>query len=92
MTYNACSIGLPELLKSNFSVFPVPSNNKVYAQVNGTNITSYSVTDMTGKVIAIKSKLELPVLELNAADYKSGVYILKVATTYGEVQQQFIIE
>jgi len=92
MTYNACSIGLQELLKSNFSVFPIPANNKVYAQVNGTNITSYSVTDMTGKVVAKKSKLELPVLELNASDFKSGVYILSVGTTYGEVQQQFIIE
>jgi endonuclease I len=92
MTYNACSVGLPELLKSNFSVFPVPSNNKVYAQVNGLNITAYSVTDMTGRVVVKKSKVELPVLELNASDFKSGVYILNVETTYGEVQQQFIIE
>lgn len=92
MTYNACSVGLPELLKSNFSVFPVPANNKVYAQVNGTNITSYTVTDMTGRVVTKKSKVELPVLELNASDFKSGVYILNVGTTYGEVQQQFIIE
>jgi endonuclease I len=92
MTYNSCSIGLPELLKSNFSVFPIPSNNKVYAQVNGVNITSYSVTDMTGRVVTKKSKVELPVLELNASDFKSGVYILSVGTTYGEVQQQFIIE
>ncbi len=92
MTYDACSVGLPELLKSNFSVFPVPSNNKVYAQVNGVNITSYSVTDMTGRVVTKKSKVELPVLELNASDFKSGVYILSVGTTYGEVQQQFIIE
>ena len=92
MTYNSCSIGLPELLKSNFSVFPIPANNKVYAQVNGVNITSYSVTDMTGRVVTKKSKVELPVLELNASDFKSGVYILSVGTTYGEVQQQFIIE
>ncbi len=92
MTYNSCSIGLPELLKSNFSVFPIPANNKVYAQVNGVNITSYSVTDMTGRVVTKKSKVELPVLELNASDFKSGVYILSVGTTYGEVHQQFIIE
>jgi hypothetical protein len=92
MTYNSCSIGLTELLKSNFSVFPIPSNNKVYAQVNGLNITAYSVTDMTGRVVAKKSKVELPVLELNAADFKSGVYILNVNTIHGEVQQQFIIE
>ena len=92
MTYNTCSVGLPEMLKSNFSVFPNPSNNKVYAQVNGLNITSYSVTDMTGRVVTKKSKVELSVLELNASDFKSGVYILNVGTSFGEVQQQFIIE
>jgi hypothetical protein len=47
---------------------------------------------MTGRVVTKKSKVELPVLELNASDFKSGVYILSVGTTYGEVQQQFIIE
>ena len=47
---------------------------------------------MTGRVVAEKSKVELPVLELNAADFKSGVYILNVNTSFGEVQQQFVIE
>ena len=92
MTYNTCAVGLPELLKSNFSVFPVPSNNKIYAQVNGLNIISYTITDMTGRIVSKKSKIELPVLELNAVDFKSGVYILTVGTTFGEVQQQFVIE
>jgi hypothetical protein len=36
--------------------------------------------------------LNLPVLELNADEFKSGVYILKVGTKYGEVQRQFVIE
>jgi hypothetical protein len=92
MTYNTCAVGLPELLESNFSVFPVPSNNKIYAQVNGLNIISYTITDMTGRIVSKKSKIELPVLELNAVDFKSGVYHLTVGTTFGEVQQQFVIE
>jgi len=92
MTYDACQVGLQEKLESNFSVFPVPANNKVYAQVNGLSITSYQVVDAQGRVIAEKSGLELPVLELSANQFKSGMYMLAVGTAYGTVQQSFIIE
>lgn len=92
MTYNACQVGLQEKLENNFSVFPIPANNKVYAQVNGINITSYTVTDMQGRVVKSDRKTNLPVLEMQASDFKSGMYILKVGTEFGEVQQQFIIE
>jgi len=92
MTYNACNVGITEQLESNFSVFPVPSNNKVFAQINGLNITSYKVINMQGKVIEQNKKVNVPTLELNAADFKAGVYILQVGTEHGTVQRQFIIE
>jgi hypothetical protein len=94
MSYQACQSqgSLNEQLKSNFSVFPVPSNNKVYAQVNGLKITSYSIVDLQGRLIDMKIKTDLSVLELNATEFKSGIYILKVGTEFGEVQRQFIIE
>jgi hypothetical protein len=92
MTYETCQVGLQEKLESNFSVFPVPTNNKVYAQVNGTNITSYSVTDAQGRTILEVDSQNLPVLELAAGQFKSGVYILKVGTEYGTVQSSFVIE
>ena len=92
MTYDACQVGLQEKLESNFSIFPVPANNKVYAQVNGLNITSYQVVDAQGRVIAESNAIDLPVLELTANQFKSGMYILAVGTAYGTVQQSFIIE
>jgi len=92
MSYEECQVGLQEKLESNFSVFPVPTNNKVYAQVNGTNITSYSVTDAQGRTIIQVDSQNLPVLELAASQFKSGVYILKVGTEYGTVQSSFVIE
>jgi endonuclease I len=93
MTYDACSqSGLKEQLMNNFSVFPVPSNHKVYAQINGINLNSFEIIDMQGRGIIKKDDLNLPVLELNADEFKSGVYILKVGTKYGEVQRQFVIE
>ena len=92
MTYDACQVGLQEKLESNFSIFPVPANNKVYAQVNGLNITSYQVVDAQGRVIAESNAIDVPVLELTANQFKSGMYILAVGTAFGTVQQSFIIE
>ena len=92
MTYNQCSVGLTEKLENNFSIFPVPSNNKIYAQVNGLNIISYSVIDAQGRTIVQENSSNLPVLELTADQFKSGVYILKVGTEFGTVQSSFIIE
>jgi len=92
MTYNACNVSINEQLQSNFTVFPVPSNNKVYAQINGLNITSYKVVNMLGKVVMNDKKINQPTLEINASDLKSGVYILQVGTELGTVQRQFIIE
>jgi hypothetical protein len=73
-------------------VFPVPSRNQVFAQVNNTNITAYSVTDLSGRVIMESSNLELPVLILNGAQLNAGKYLLSVQTPFGVAKKSFVIE
>ena len=92
MTYNACQAGLQEQLENNFSVFPVPSNNKVYAQVNGTNITDFTVTDLLGRVVVKNKFVNLPVLEIDGQNLKSGKYLIEVTTEFGKTKGSFIIE
>jgi hypothetical protein len=87
-----CNVGLEELLQSNFSVFPVPSNGKVYAQVNGTNITEYKVTDLLGRVVVKNKSVSLPVLEIDGQNLKSGKYLIEVTTEFGKTKGSFIIE
>lgn len=87
-----CVLGLEEQLEQNFVVFPVPSNDKIYVQVNGTNIVSYQLTDMQGRIVANEQNTSLPVLILESSLYSSGSYILNVETPFGEVQRKIIIE
>ena len=87
-----CNVGLEEQLQSNFSVFPVPSNGKVYAQVNGTNITEYKVTDLLGRVVVKNKSVSLPVLEIDGQNLKSGKYLIEVTTEFGKTKGSFIIE
>lgn len=92
MSYVTCDAGIEEKLAANFTVFPVPASAKLYAQVNGLDIVEYTITDMQGRTIQSSSNVQVPVLELATSNFKSGMYILKVGTTYGQVQREFIIE
>lgn len=92
MSYATCNVGIEEKLAANFTVFPVPASAKLYAQVNGLDIVEYTITDMQGRTIQSSSNVQVPVLELATSNFKSGMYILKVGTSYGQVQREFIIE
>jgi len=87
-----CNVGLEEQLAMNFSVFPVPSNGKVFAQVNGLNITGYVITDILGKTILQNNMLNAAVLELDGNQLKAGKYIIEVSTELGKTNRSFIIE
>ncbi|MEN9973375.1 MAG: hypothetical protein RIS20_1722 [Bacteroidota bacterium] len=92
MTYVTCDAGIDEKLAANFTVFPVPTSDKLFAQVNGLEIVEYTITDMQGRTIQSSSNVQVPVLELSTTNLKTGMYILKVGTTFGQVQREFIIE
>lgn len=86
-----CVVGIDEQVQSSLVVFPVPSEDVVYVQVNGTEITSYEVVDMMGRTIASEEGLTLSVVELNGKELGSGTYIIKVETSYGNAQKKVII-
>jgi endonuclease I len=95
MTYDAtgCNLGLNEqLVESNLVVFPVPTNGKLYVQVNGTQVNDYKIVSIGGQVIDTKSDLTADVLELNTAVYAPGTYIIYVNTPFGASQRTFIVE
>jgi endonuclease I len=87
-----CNVGLEEQLAMNFSVFPVPSNGKVFAQVNGLNIKGYVITDILGKTILQNNLLNAAVLELDGNQLQAGKYIIEVSTELGKTNRSFIIE
>lgn len=92
MSYLVCDAGIEEKLVANFSVFPVPTSGKLFAQVNGLEIVEYTITDMQGRVIKSSSNVQVPVLELGTTELKSGMYLLQVGTAFGQVQREFIVE
>ena len=70
----ACNIGIIELLNSNFSVFPIPAKNELYAQINGINIIAYTLTNQLGQVVEQSNGINLPTLKHNTSKLSSGHY------------------
>ena len=86
------SMGINETLESAFSVFPIPSSNILYAQINGEKIIAYELISISGKKALSVQGLNLSVLELNTSALHSGSYLLNVTTPHGEVQKKIIID
>jgi endonuclease I len=85
------SLSIEEKLNSNFVVFPVPANEKVFVQVNGTNIISYELYDLSGKIVISQTSIDLPVVEMNTSDLSSGVYTINVTTSLGSVSKKLTV-
>ncbi len=89
---DACSSGVMELMHANFSVFPVPAKNEVYAQINGLNIISYVLTNSLGQIILHEKGLNIPTLKINTGEMSKGHYSLSVSTEKGTVEKSIILE
>ena len=91
MTYQDCISNVDELLLNNLSIFPVPSSEDVYFQINGVNILAFEILDLNGKKIKNDENLNLPVLKLNRTELGVGSFIISLTTEYGTVQDRFIL-
>ena len=91
MTYQDCISNVDELLLNNLSIFPVPSSEDVYFQINGVNILAFEILDLNGKKIKNDENLNLPVLKLNKTELGVGSFIISLTTEYGTVQDRFIL-
>ena len=88
----SCNVGIEEQLAANLSVFPVPSNGNVYAQVNGLTITAYTITDLSGRIVKASQGINEDVLIVNGNDLKAGKYLIEVSTPLGNTRGSFIKE
>lgn len=93
MTYTSCATNdLDELLTNNLTVFPVPAENEMYVQVNGTTISEIQITDLSGKTVFSNAYNNVDVVELKNNNLSEGVYIVNVTTPFGTTARRVIIK
>lgn len=89
---NGCGLGLEEMVQNNMVVYPVPSNDKVYVQVNGYVIRGFRLVDMAGREVMSANDIEVPKLTFDSNKLNAGSYLITVETAYGNAQRKLIIE
>ena len=72
MTYSSSTLGIADLIKENFKIYPNPTTGIV--QIKSTGISQVAVFTITGKRILNVVK---PV-SIDLTNYKSGVYLLRL--------------
>lgn len=87
-----CMASIEDKIQANFVVFPVPSSDNIFVQINGTYITEYQLTDISGKTVRAVNGLQEHVLKLHASDFPKGVYVLRVNTPVGTGIKKIVIE
>lgn len=87
------SLGLnPEVVENDLVVFPNPSSENVYVQVNGLNINAYRIINLQGQIIASANDLNAPKIMVNGSDLGAGTYIIQVETELGNATERFVIK
>lgn len=96
MTYNvnACSLSTEtkKIDEKSLAIFPNPSSEVVYVQVNGTVINDFTIVDLQGREVLAKKGLNSKYETLNVNQFKSGSYIISVNTPLGSVKTNFVVE
>ena len=92
MTYDEdCALSLDEnIVEKNLVVFPNPSNDMVYVQVNGISIEKLTITDMTGRIVGEFTN-EMAV-KINVKNFNAGSYIINITTEQGSAQRKLIVQ
>jgi hypothetical protein len=94
MSYNSigCELGLTtSFIDNNLSIFPNPSNEIVYVQLNGIKITSVNVMDMTGRTVGTFTSSK-QFVELDVTNFNTGTYLLNINTEKGNLVKRIIVQ
>lgn len=97
MTYltEGCeSLGLSkEYIANNLSIFPNPSNEVVFVQLNGIDISAIRIMDITGKEIGTyHQSVGKHYVKMDVSQFELGTYFLQIKTPKGAISRKIIVQ
>lgn len=85
------TIGISETsANSSVSLYPNPSNGNATISVNTTSEWSYTVRDLSGKLIYSQDHISSSTAAISAAELASGMYLVEVVTPEERRQLRFV--
>jgi N-acetylneuraminic acid mutarotase len=72
------TIGVNEVCKFNFQIYPNPTSDVLNYYTNGTSINTLEVLDFSGKIIKTEKVENVKKGTINIIDLRAGVYFLRI--------------
>jgi hypothetical protein len=97
MLVDTCNIGLFELNGSSFDIYPNPASDLVTIDFNSftnTDITELQLVGIDGKTIRVFNikHAHSNGMSINVSDVNTGIYFIRMTTSYGQIVKEIIIE
>ena len=91
---NSTSIKEIEPVKNDISIYPNPSNNKLFINYPNTNNEPFNLktTSINGKFIDVFKQINGNNYTIDISKYPKGIYILEVETNNSSITKKFIKE
>lgn len=87
-----CLASIDEISENRFYIFPNPAKNNISLSVDGSLIEHYIIYDLNGRIIKNEIVNNAQLVKIDVSNIKSGTYLAKVITPYGEITRKFVIE
>jgi 1,4-alpha-glucan branching enzyme len=77
---------------SEFNLYPVPANSRLYVVVpEQLLVSNFRIVDVTGRVVREGSSITLDnILQLDIAEFKAGLYIFEIFDNHHVLRKRFI--
>ena len=82
---------IPQITKKSISIYPNPSNERLYFSLETKTIQYLRIFDITGKTILEKTNIPTPE-SIDISTFKSGIYILSIQTDKEMFTSKFVKE
>ena len=95
MSYDASGclgLSMEEVLNKGFFTYPNPCKDELKLHVDATVISSYEIIDCLGSKVLSDDVNNQTLVKVNMSGIKSGIYIVRVTTPFGEAQGNIIVE
>ena len=95
MSYDPSSCqpsSIEELLSKGFFTYPNPCKEQLNLHVDATTISSYQIVDYLGRVVLSDDVDHKALVKVDMSKIKSGVYLVRVTTPFGQANKTIIVQ
>lgn len=88
---DTCATSVHDFNANNIKIYPNPSNDICYIDINNSEVIDIEIVDIIGKVVFRKENIS-NIFSINTGDFLEGIYFIRIQKDLHIVSQKLIID